>query len=211
MATQFLTPRGAARRIGTPPVLLKTEDHRFASPRGSARSFSDDSAFATPRFEPTSYSSDEETPPPPPSTLPSGSAVSYYKDIAFAKLQPTLPIQQAPPPVDVFSLARHNRVEEVKTALDNGLPVNIVDAYGNSLLIIACQNGLKRLAKELLRRGANINARNHRGNTPLHFCFAYGYGDSLGAYLISKGADVTLRNADGLECYYGIEPPTFHS
>lgn len=44
----------------------------------------------------------------------------------------------------------------------------------------------------------------NRGNTALHFCFAYGYGDSLGAYLISKGADTTVENDDGLVCYYGI-------
>ncbi|KAF0700613.1 Aste57867_8880 [Aphanomyces stellatus] len=204
MATQFSTPRGAARRIGPPPSLkslpLET-DHRFSSPRGAAtssRAFSSDNSMdddlSTPRDEPASYSSDEQDEPGPPILA---RPRSYYKDIAFAK----------PVKADVFSLARHNRVDDVRDMLDSGLPVNIQDAYGNSLLLIACQNGLKRLAKELLRRGANINAQNTRGNTPLHFCYAYGYGETLGAYLISKGADVTIRNGQDLECYYGIEAP----
>ena len=33
------------------------------------------------------------------------------------------------------------------------------DDTGNSLLITACQNGLQRIAKLLLRKGADINAR----------------------------------------------------
>ncbi len=41
----------------------------------------------------------------------------------------------------------------------------------------------------------------HRGNTPLHFCFQFGYGDSLGQYLISKGANPNIRNSDGYTCF----------
>lgn len=46
----------------------------------------------------------------------------------------------------------------------------------------------------------------NRGNTALHFCFAYGYGDTLGEYLLSKGADTTAMNDDGLVCFEGIDP-----
>ncbi|KAG2529429.1 hypothetical protein BBO99_00007006 [Phytophthora kernoviae] len=100
-----------------------------------------------------------------------------------------LEVRHAAPPADdynLFSAARHNRLDSVIYMLDQGVPVNSRDAFGNTLLSIACQNGLKRIAKLALRRGANINKQNNRGNTALHFCFAYGYGDSLGAYLISK-------------------------
>jgi ankyrin repeat protein len=66
------------------------------------------------------------------------------------------------------------------------MPVDVRDEYGSTLLIIACQNGNKRVAKQVLRRGADINCRNYKGNTPLHYCYQYGYGDTLGQYLISK-------------------------
>lgn len=158
------------------------------------------------------------------------------------------------PENDIFSATRHNRMDSVTYMLDQGVSVNAKDEFGNAILSIACQNGLKRMAKLALRRGANINSRNvrrpcpcgcsflsacgnkkwwfanhtddgrlllsllrprycagrgHReqlrGNTALHFCFAYGYGDTLGAYLISKGADTTIENKDGRVCYYGID------
>lgn len=69
---------------------------------------------------------------------------------------------------------------------------------------MACQNGLKRVAKLALRRGADINATNYKGNSCLHFCFAFGYGDSLGSYLISKGANTTLLNNEQKTCYEGV-------
>lgn len=102
---------------------------------------------------------------------------------------------------DIFSLTRHNRYEQVEQLLDTGIPVDAQDRYGNTILTIACQNGLKRIAKLLLRRGANINSQNYHGNTPLHYCYAYNYGDSLGTYLISKGANPMIRNARNEACH----------
>ncbi len=105
---------------------------------------------------------------------------------------------------DIFSCARHGRVEEVEKILEKGMPVDVRDEYGNTLLTIACQNGNKRVAKACLRRAADLNARNYKGNTPLHYCYQYGYGDSLGQYLISKGANEYARNKAGKEVYDGI-------
>lgn len=93
---------------------------------------------------------------------------------------------------EIFSFARHGRCEEIDKLLDQGLPVDIRDEFGNTLLIIACQNGNKRVAKTVLRRGANINARNYKGNTPLHYCYQYGYGETLGQYIMSKVIDQCL-------------------
>lgn len=105
---------------------------------------------------------------------------------------------------ELFSYARHGRIVEIERHLDKGIPIDVRDAYGNTLLIIACQNGNKRVAKLLLRRGSNINGRNHKGNTPLHYCFHYGYGDTLGQYLMTKGADNSARNNFGKLPWDGI-------
>lgn len=72
---------------------------------------------------------------------------------------------------DMFSFARHGRIEEIERLLDKGVPVDVRDQYGNTVLITACQNGNKRVAKAVLRRSADINARNFKGNTPLHYCY----------------------------------------
>ena len=105
---------------------------------------------------------------------------------------------------------------------------------GNTLLLVAGQNGLKRISKMLLRFGANVNAQNERGQTALHFCFSYGFlelAESVNPltpphpvpiysalvrsaptrthipnvrYFIRKGGNDTLTNADGLTCYEGL-------
>ncbi|KAL7454011.1 hypothetical protein ACHAWC_005647 [Mediolabrus comicus] len=97
---------------------------------------------------------------------------------------------------DIFSLARHARVQEVEELLIRGVPITSTDENGNGILSIGCQNGSKRICKLALRFGADINQQNSSGNTPLHYCFLY-QKDSLGRYLISKGADETIRNNDG--------------
>ncbi|EKX34207.1 hypothetical protein GUITHDRAFT_119624 [Guillardia theta CCMP2712] len=86
----------------------------------------------------------------------------------------------------LFSRARHGRYKEVEALLDSGLSPDLRDEFGNTVLIIAAQNGNKRITKICLRRGANINAQNFRGQTSLHYCYAFGYME-LGSYLESKG------------------------
>jgi hypothetical protein len=105
---------------------------------------------------------------------------------------------------DIFSYARHGRCADIERLLDKGIPLNVRDEYGNTILTIACQNGNKKVAKLVLRRGADINARNHKGNTPLHYCFHYGYGDTLGQYLMEKGANSSIRNNAGRPCWDGV-------
>ena len=61
---------------------------------------------------------------------------------------------------DIFSLARHSRFDAVHDLLLRGVPANVCDQNGNTLLSIACQNGNKRIAKLALRYGADINAVN---------------------------------------------------
>lgn len=86
---------------------------------------------------------------------------------------------------------------------DDKIDLNTADEHGNTLLILAAQQGNKRMCKFLLRRGANINAQNLSGNTVLHYAYAYNHSE-LGQYLESKGADNNLLNAAGLTCYEGL-------
>ena len=57
-----------------------------------------------------------------------------------------------PAGVDVFSLARHNRYDALKALLvSREVDVEVRDAKGNTLLLVACQNGLRRIAKLVIR------------------------------------------------------------
>ena len=101
---------------------------------------------------------------------------------------------------------RHGKSSEFDLLLNEAdwqLPLDFTDDVGNTLLMICCQNGNKRCVKSCLRQGCDVNTQNRKGQTALHFCFGYGF-ESLGNYLISKGADETITNTQGCTCYEGL-------
>ena len=103
-----------------------------------------------------------------------------------------------------FSCVRHNKVSEVEDMLKRGFGnVETRDPHGNTLLMVAAQNGHKRLCKLALKFNADPNQSNHQGNTALHFANAYGYS-ALAKYLVNHDADDSLINAKGLTCYDGL-------
>ena len=87
--------------------------------------------------------------------------------------------------------------------------VNMVDGAGNTLFVVACQNGHQKMPQLLLEVGANPNHQNNLGNTALHYAMTYGFYE-LGSWLvdaeIGAGADDTLLNVHGLGVYDGLEP-----
>ena len=105
---------------------------------------------------------------------------------------------------NLFSYSRHGKYKQVTDLLKSGCPAEGRDKFGNSPLVIACQNGNARIVKALLRHGANIDAQNKQGCTGLHYCIAYGF-NSLSDYLIAKGANDKLLNKIGLTPYEGIK------
>lgn len=100
--------------------------------------------------------------------------------------------------------AKASNVAQMEDALEENISVNIADKFGNTLFILAAQQGSKKMVKLLLRRGAYMDAQNLAGNTGLHYCFAYSH-IALGKYLISKGANDCILNMDGLTCYEGLD------
>ncbi|OQR84486.1 hypothetical protein ACHHYP_13312 [Achlya hypogyna] len=116
-------------------------------------------------------------------------------------------------PVDIASEAdnirkavlytRNNNVTELEGMFDLGVHVNAQDENGNSLFVLACQQGNKNMCKFLLRRRCDANMQNFRGNTGLHYCYEYKWIE-LAEYLKGKGVRDDIPNADGLMCYEGI-------
>lgn len=93
--------------------------------------------------------------------------------------------------------------DALESTFEHGVHVDSTDEHGNTLFILACQQGNKKMAKFLLRRGANINAQNVSGNSCLHYLYEYGH-EKLAEYLKRKGADDTYLNSEGLTCYEGV-------
>jgi ankyrin repeat protein len=65
----------------------------------------------------------------------------------------------------------------------------------SSLLLAAAQGGNAEIFAAILKQGANPNARNYQGDTPLHTHTKDPY--SVIERLIQKGADVNAQNAQG--------------
>ena len=67
----------------------------------------------------------------------------------------------------LFELARNGGTGPLNVMLDAGVPVDIRTSSGDTLLMLACQNGHIDTARMLLDRGADPDLPNHRFQTPL--------------------------------------------
>jgi ankyrin repeat protein len=69
---------------------------------------------------------------------------------------------------------------------------------GTSALMLAATLGYVNICNMLIDGGADINACDHAGNTPLHLA-AQGYGEQVPVVqtLLQRGADATVTNEDG--------------
>lgn len=103
----------------------------------------------------------------------------------------------------LLTSARNGNLEGVTDALGMDAFIDAEDEHGNTAIVLAAQQGNKLLIKELMRRGSNLNHQNRAGCTVLHYCFEYKH-QALADYLLAKGADDGLLNAEGLTCYEGL-------
>ncbi len=76
-----------------------------------------------------------------------------------------------------FGFARNGETESLVEMIHHGLPVNLADAKGNSLVMLASYNGNLETTRALLMSGADSNRRNDRGQTPLAGAAFKGYGE----------------------------------
>jgi ankyrin repeat protein len=64
-------------------------------------------------------------------------------------------------------LARLGETEQLLEFLDHGLPVDVQDHAGNSLLMLAAYHGQADTVRALLARGADPDVRNARDQSPV--------------------------------------------
>jgi uncharacterized protein len=67
----------------------------------------------------------------------------------------------------VFNLARAGDTTAVAAYVDAGVPVNLCNDSGDSLLMLAAYHGHPATVRALLERGADPGRANDRGQTPL--------------------------------------------
>jgi hypothetical protein len=78
-----------------------------------------------------------------------------------------------------------------------GLPVNLADGDRNTLLMLACYHDQLETARMLLARGAEVDRRNSRNQTPLGGVAFKGYVE-VARLLLKNGAAVDADNGNGM-------------
>jgi ankyrin repeat protein len=107
--------------------------------------------------------------------------------------------------VQLFDVAREGGVEQLAEAFDAGVPVDLVDAAGNSYLMLACYHGQYDAVQLLISRGADVNLLNGAGQSPLAGVVFKGEPDVV-ELLVAAGADPHAGRPSAVEIdqLYGL-------
>ncbi|TGA95558.1 ankyrin repeat domain-containing protein [Streptomyces sp. MZ04] len=88
----------------------------------------------------------------------------------------------------IFDLARQGDTAALTAYVDAGVPANLTNDSGDSLVMLAAYHGHADAVRALLERGADANRANDRGQTPLAGAVFKGETPVIRA-LLDGGAD----------------------
>ncbi|WP_055524211.1 ankyrin repeat domain-containing protein [Streptomyces graminilatus] len=88
----------------------------------------------------------------------------------------------------IFDLARQGQTEALVAYVDAGVPADLTNDRGDSLVMLAAYHGHADALRALLARGADGDRVNDRGQTPLAGAVFKGARDVIQA-LLEGGAD----------------------
>ncbi|TDC66236.1 ankyrin repeat domain-containing protein [Actinomadura sp. GC306] len=88
-----------------------------------------------------------------------------------------------------MDLAREGDTAQLAEFVDHGLPVDVTDANGNTLLMLAAYHGHAGTVRALLARGADPDVRNGRNQSAIAGALFKG-ADDVVTVLRDAGADL---------------------
>ncbi|KAK8153637.1 ankyrin repeat protein [Phyllosticta citrichinensis] len=91
----------------------------------------------------------------------------------------------------LFDLARAGDAATLSAYLSAGVPANLTNHAGDTLLMLAAYHGRDAAVRALLARGADANTINGRGQSPLAGAVFKGHVDVVRA-LVEAGADADV-------------------
>ncbi|TQJ86674.1 ankyrin repeat domain-containing protein [Streptomyces sp. SLBN-31] len=98
----------------------------------------------------------------------------------------------------IFDLARQGPTEALVAYVDAGVPANLTNDRGDSLLMLAAYHGHADAVRELLARGAAADEINDRGQTPLAGAVFKGETDVI-KVLLEGGADPSVGTPSAVD------------
>jgi uncharacterized protein len=88
----------------------------------------------------------------------------------------------------IFGLARHGDTDTIAAYVDAGVPANLTNDKGDSLVMLAAYHGHSPAVQALLVRGADPNKPNDKGQMPIAGAVFKGE-DQVVRVLLDGGAD----------------------
>lgn len=98
----------------------------------------------------------------------------------------------------MFDHARAGRTERLIAYVEHGVPAELTDAKGNTLLMLAADHGHPGTVRALTERGSDPNRLNDRGQSPLAGAVFAGE-DAVVAVLLDAGAEADLGSPTARE------------
>ena len=93
--------------------------------------------------------------------------------------------------------ARLESLDIAKDLIDGGVQIDELGAHAETALSVAAQGGDTALARLLLDRGADIEARSYMHETPLHLALTLPSKKDMVELLLDYGANINPRSANG--------------
>ena len=90
-----------------------------------------------------------------------------------------------------FDVARAGETARLRAYVEQGVPVNLTDATGNTLLMLAAYHGHAETVSALAALGADPDRTNDRGQSPLASAIFKGEDDVV-RVLLAAGADLDV-------------------
>lgn len=90
-----------------------------------------------------------------------------------------------------FDSARAGETERLRAYVEQGVPANLTDATGNTLLMLATHHGHADTVSALVVLGADPDRTNDRGQSPLASAIFKGEDDVV-RVLMAAGADLDV-------------------
>ncbi|KAK5137768.1 hypothetical protein LTR08_007340 [Meristemomyces frigidus] len=115
---------------------------------------------------------------------------------------PRDPSQLPPEALDLvtklFDFARQGKTPELRQYITAGIPLNLTNHKGDTLLMLASYYGQVETLQMLLEKGADVNVLNDRGQSPIAGAVFKGY-DEVVRVLVGGGADPRAGQPNAVE------------
>ena len=98
----------------------------------------------------------------------------------------------------LFDFAREGKTPELRQYISAGIPVNLTNHKGDTLLMLASYYGNLETVDMLLVNDADTNVLNERGQSPIAGAVFKGYDDIVEA-LFEKGADLYAGHPNAVD------------